>query len=63
LSVQFNHTIVGCRDNRESAEFWGDILGVEPGAPWGHFIPLVTANGVTFDFANVPPHITETRNA
>lgn len=59
MSVQFNHTIVGCRDNRESAEFWGDILGVAPGAPWGHFIPLVTANGVTFDFANVPPHITE----
>ncbi|WP_280266386.1 VOC family protein [Nocardia wallacei] len=59
MSIQFNHTIVGCRDNRKSAEFWADILGLEVGAQWGPFIPVAVANGVTFDFAVVPPHITE----
>ncbi|MFI9510172.1 VOC family protein [Nocardia sp. NPDC052566] len=59
LSVQFNHTIVGCKDHRVTAEFWSDILGSALGAEWGHFIPLNTGNGVTFDFANVPSFITE----
>ncbi|WP_063064737.1 VOC family protein [Nocardia violaceofusca] len=59
MSIQFNHTIVGCRDNRESAQFWADILGLSVGTPWGPFIPVTVHNGVTFDFARVPPHITE----
>ncbi|BCK57009.1 VOC family protein [Nocardia wallacei] len=59
MSIQFNHTIVGCRDNRKSAEFWADILGLTVGAQWGPFVPVVVANGVTFDFAAVPPHVTE----
>ncbi|WP_454197064.1 VOC family protein [Nocardia sp. Marseille-Q1738] len=59
MSVQFNHTIVGCHDNRESAEFWADILGLEVGTPWGPFIPVSLAGGVTFDFANVPPDLGE----
>ncbi|MFF0544464.1 VOC family protein [Nocardia thailandica] len=59
MSIQFNHTIVGCKDNRATAEFWADLLGLEIGTPWAHFIPLPTANGVTFDFANVPPFVTE----
>ncbi len=59
MSVQFDHTIVGCHDNRVSAEFWADILGLEPGPQWGPFIPLRMANGVTFDFANVPPDSAE----
>ncbi|MBF6330128.1 VOC family protein [Nocardia transvalensis] len=59
MSVQFNHTIVGCRDPRETAEFWGDVLGVDVGEPWGPFIPVTVANGVTFDFARVPPDVTD----
>ncbi|MEU7629159.1 VOC family protein [Nocardia sp. NPDC049220] len=59
MSIQFNHTIVGCRDNRESAEFWADILGVTIGPPWGPFIPVAADNGVTFDFATVPANSTE----
>lgn len=57
--MQFNHTIVGCHDNRESAEFWADILGLEVGTPWGPFIPVSLTGGVTFDFANVPPDLGE----
>lgn len=59
MSIQLNHTIVGCRDHRVSAEFWADVLGLEVGAPSGFFIPITVGNGVTFDFANVGPQVTE----
>ncbi|MGK8523302.1 VOC family protein [Nocardia asteroides] len=59
MSVQFDHTIVGCQDHRVSAEFWADILGLPIGEPWGPFIPISLPGGVTFDFANVPPPVTE----
>ncbi|WP_188828262.1 VOC family protein [Nocardia camponoti] len=59
MSVQFNHTIVGCRDNRETAEFWADILGLDVGKQWGPFIPIALEHGIAFDFANVPPFISE----
>ncbi|MER7755782.1 VOC family protein [Kitasatospora sp. NPDC097643] len=55
MAVQFNHTIVSARDNRESAEFLAGILGLEVGTPWGPFVPVATDNGVTLDFASVPP--------
>ncbi|WP_328302724.1 VOC family protein [Streptomyces sp. NBC_00435] len=54
MTVQLNHTIVHSRDNRESAEFLAYFLGLEVGAPWGPFIPVETANGVTLDFATAP---------
>ncbi|MFB6712070.1 VOC family protein [Streptomyces sp. NPDC056237] len=54
MSVELNHTIIHARDNRESAEFLADILGLEVGAEWGPFIPVATANGVTLDFATIP---------
>ncbi|MFF2557180.1 VOC family protein [Nocardia sp. NPDC058058] len=57
MTIQFNHTIVASKDNRETAEFWADILGLEVGAEWGPFIALPVHNGVTFDFAKSPPDI------
>ncbi|MFK0168850.1 VOC family protein [Streptomyces sp. NPDC090306] len=54
MSVELNHTIVHARDNRESAAFLAHVLGLEAGAPWGPFVPVETANGVTLDFATVP---------
>ncbi|MFB7914659.1 VOC family protein [Streptomyces sp. NPDC056061] len=54
MSVELNHTIIHSRDNRESAEFLAQILGLEVGAEWGPFIPVETANGVTLDFATIP---------
>ncbi|MFD0265193.1 VOC family protein [Streptomyces sp. NPDC127106] len=54
MSVMLNHTIVHSRDNRESAAFLADILGLEVGSEWGPFIPVETANGVTLDFATIP---------
>ncbi|MGA4839029.1 VOC family protein [Streptomyces sp. G45] len=59
MSVQLNHTIVHARDNRESAEFLADLLGLEVGPEWGPFIPVALANGVTLDYATIPaPDIT-----
>ncbi|MCY0922710.1 MULTISPECIES: VOC family protein [unclassified Streptomyces] len=55
MSVQLNHTIVHSRDNRRSAEYLADILGLEVGTEWGPFIPVETGNGVTLDFATAAP--------
>ncbi|MEU6310943.1 VOC family protein [Streptomyces sp. NPDC047014] len=55
MSVQLNHTIIHSRDAREAAAFLADVLGLEAGPQTGPFIPVETANGVTLDFATVPP--------
>ena len=52
MPVELNHTIVAARDRRASAEFLATILGLEVSAPFGPFIPVVTSNGVTLDFAD-----------
>ncbi|MFD8468471.1 VOC family protein [Streptomyces cyaneofuscatus] len=54
MSVELNHTIIHSRDNRESAAFLADLLGLEVGEEWGPFVPVVLANGVTLDFATIP---------
>ncbi|MFJ4827942.1 VOC family protein [Streptomyces bacillaris] len=54
MSVELNHTIIHSRDNRESAEFLAELLGLEVGPEWGPFVPVVLANDVTLDFATVP---------
>ncbi|MDX2916700.1 MULTISPECIES: VOC family protein [Streptomyces] len=54
MSVELNHTIVHCKDNRESAEFFADLLDLTVGEEWGPFIPVVLANSVTLDFATLP---------
>ncbi|WP_434744752.1 VOC family protein [Streptomyces sp. A-14] len=54
MSVELNHTIIHCKDNRESAEFFADLLDLTVGEEWGPFIPVVLANSVTLDFATLP---------
>jgi catechol 2,3-dioxygenase-like lactoylglutathione lyase family enzyme len=54
LSVELNHTIVHARDNRESAEFFAELLGLEIAGEWGPFVAVALSNGVTLDFASVP---------
>jgi catechol 2,3-dioxygenase-like lactoylglutathione lyase family enzyme len=51
MAVELNHTIVQVRNREESAEFLAHILGLQVGNLWGPFLPVVTANGVTLDFA------------
>ncbi|TKC98449.1 VOC family protein [Polyangium fumosum] len=50
MAVQLNHTIVLSRDREKSAHFLADILGLVVAKPFGPFLPVVTANGVTLDF-------------
>lgn len=55
MSVKLNHTIVHSRDRQESAEFLAHILGLSVEGAWGPFVPVVTGNDVTLDFATSPP--------
>ncbi|MCX4986529.1 VOC family protein [Streptomyces sp. NBC_00572] len=55
MSVELNHTIVHARDNRESAEFFANLLGLEITAEWGPFVAVGLSNHVTLDFATIPP--------
>lgn len=50
--AQLNHLIVPVHDKHQSAKFLADLLGVEPGAEWGPFVPVETTNGVTLDFVD-----------
>ena len=47
-----NHIIVPAKDKNASARFLADILGIQVEAPWGHFVPVRTSNGVTLDFVD-----------
>ena len=47
MSVELNHTIIPAKDKWVSAKFLADILNLEAGPEWGHFVPVETANGVT----------------
>lgn len=54
MSVELNHTIIHARDNRESAEFFSDLMGLEIASVWGPFIAVQLSNSVTLDFATIP---------
>ena len=59
MTVELNHTIIPATDKRASSEFLGGILGLQPAVPWGPFLVLRVANGVTLDFEDadaVEPH-------
>lgn len=50
MSVQLDHTIVHSRNQRESAEFLADVLGLDPPGHSAHFDTVQLQNGVTLDF-------------
>ena len=50
MTAQFNHTIVWCRDNRRSAEFLAEMLGLPPPRTFLHFEVVDLGNGVSLDF-------------
>ena len=56
MSVDLNHTIVACRDQRRSAAFLAGILGCLPAA-FGHFLVVATDNGVSLDFSETDGEI------
>jgi catechol 2,3-dioxygenase-like lactoylglutathione lyase family enzyme len=50
VSVQLNHTIVWCRDQKKSAAFLSEILGLPGPARFGPFDVVEVSNGVSLDF-------------
>ncbi|MGW4031031.1 VOC family protein [Streptomyces sp. NPDC004838] len=52
MTITLNHTIVACRDKRESAEFLATILGLTASDQWGPFISVVVPP-VALDFIDV----------
>ena len=47
MAVQLNHTIIHARDKRASADFYAGVFGFAPAKPFGPFLDVETANGVT----------------
>lgn len=48
--MEFNHTIVWCKDKAMSAGFLANILGRPDPEPFGHFLVVKLDNGVSLDF-------------
>lgn len=57
MSVDLNHTIVSARDRDASARFLTEILGLAAPMPFGPFMVVETANGVSLDFAEAEDEI------
>lgn len=47
MAAALNHTIVHARDARASAEYYAEVFGFAPAKPFGPFLDVETANGVT----------------
>ena len=50
MPVELNHHIVHARDNKASAEWLADMLGVDAPKPFGPFWVVDLANNVSLDF-------------
>jgi catechol 2,3-dioxygenase-like lactoylglutathione lyase family enzyme len=50
MAVQLNHTIVPAPDKEAAATFLAEILGLDPPEPFGPFLCVETANGVSLDY-------------
>ncbi len=50
MSVALNHTIVWCRDNRRSAAYLAETLGLPAPVAWGPFMIVELDNGVSLDY-------------
>jgi catechol 2,3-dioxygenase-like lactoylglutathione lyase family enzyme len=56
MPVQLNHTIVHSRDKQEAATFLSELLDLPAPVPYGPFLTVACANGVTLDFADDHAH-------
>lgn len=50
MSVQLNHTIIYCRNQKKSAKFLHEILGLPAPTRFGPFHVVAMSNGVSLDF-------------
>ena len=55
MAVTLNHTIVHARDARASADLLSELLGLPAAKPFGPFLVVEAANGVSLDFLETGP--------
>jgi catechol 2,3-dioxygenase-like lactoylglutathione lyase family enzyme len=58
VAVQLNHTIVSASDPATSAAFLADVLGLPAPEPYGPFLVVEAANGVSLDYVGAHDDIT-----
>lgn len=56
MPAQLNHTIVHAKDKVASANFLSEILGLPKPKPFGPFMVVDAANGVSLDFISAEDH-------
>jgi catechol 2,3-dioxygenase-like lactoylglutathione lyase family enzyme len=54
MSVELNHTIVHALDRDAAAQFMSEVFGLPPAEPFGPFLVVRTANGVSLDYIASP---------
>jgi len=57
VSVELNHHIVYCRNQKKSAKFLHEILGLPKPASFGPFLVVELSNGVSLDFMETDEEI------
>jgi catechol 2,3-dioxygenase-like lactoylglutathione lyase family enzyme len=50
MSVELNHTIVHALDREAAARFMSEVFGLPDPEPFGPFLVVRTANGVSLDY-------------
>jgi catechol 2,3-dioxygenase-like lactoylglutathione lyase family enzyme len=58
MAIHFNHTILTARDQKASAQFLADMLGLPAARHWGPFEMVRTANGANLDYMETDAEIT-----
>lgn len=53
MTPSLNHTIVWCHDRVASAAYLSEVLGLPEAVPFGPFMVVEMANGVSLDFHEV----------
>jgi len=52
MTIELNHTIIWSSDQKASAKFFSEMLGLPEPTRFSHFDVIATANGVSLDFAD-----------
>lgn len=54
MAIALNHTIVAAKDREVSANFLTELFGLPDPIPFGPFLAVEVANGVSLDYAQLP---------
>ncbi len=57
MGVELNHTIAWCSDQKKSAEFLTEMLGLAKPRRFMHFLVVDLSNGVSIDYFETAEHI------